>query len=201
MSEKERETNGGKKPVAGQKPETFTEAARQWSKAVLDSPIGFLLTVVVSVVTVAVVYFAAVDWRVERLVKDPEFVAKMAKRARPAIVFDADRRLLSDAGAYRFLEGVPEVELNVKDKTVKSAYGPYTFTRIIVRPKVPLASAPIVEALDSGEVSVKASQIANLAWEIRIEGRAINMTADGGPEVSLAPYRFRLEIIPPADAP
>jgi hypothetical protein len=66
---------------------------------------------------------------------------------------------------------------------------------------LPLASAPIVEALDSGEVSVKASQIANLAWEIRIEGRAVNITAEGGPVVSLAPYRFRLEIIPPADAP
>jgi hypothetical protein len=129
-------------------------------------------------------------------------VAKVARRARPAIVFDADRRLLSDSGAYRFLEGVPEVELNVKDKTVKSGLGvPYTFTRIIVRPKVPLASAPIVEALDSGEVSVKASQIAGLAWEIRIEGRAVNVIADGGPVVSLAPYRFRLEIIPPADAP
>lgn len=196
MSEKERETNGGKKPVAGQKPETFMEAARRWSKA-LNGPTGFL----VGVATLAGAYFLAVDWRVNRLVQDPEFVAKMAKRARPAIVFDADRRLLSDAGAYRFLEGVPEVELNVKDKTVKSGYGPYTFTRIFVRPKVPLASAPIVEALDSGEVSVKASQIAGLAWEIRIEGRAVNITADGGPVVSLAPYRFRLEIIPPVDAP
>ena len=172
------------------------EAARRWSKA-LNGPTGFL----VGVATLAGAYFLAVDWRVNRLVQDPEFVAKMAKRARPAIVFDADRRLLSDAGAYRFLEGVPEVELNVKDKTVKSGYGPYTFTRIFVRPKVPLASAPIVEALDSGEVSVKASQIAGLAWEIRIEGRVVNITADGGPVVSLAPYRFRLEIIPPVDAP
>src|SRR5262245_38780490 len=99
MSEKERETNGGKKPVAGQKPETYMEAARQWSKALLDSPIGFLLTVVASVVILAGVHFAVVDLRVDRLVKDPEFVAKVARRARPAIVFDADRRLLSDSGA------------------------------------------------------------------------------------------------------
>ena len=63
MSEKERETNGGKKP--GQKPETFMETARQWSKA-LDSPTGFLvtiwgflLTVVVTVVTLAGAYFLA----------------------------------------------------------------------------------------------------------------------------------------------
>ena len=196
MSERERETNGEKKPVVEQKSETFIETARRWRKG-LDSPTGFLLTRV----GLARAYFLALDWRVELLVKDPEFVAKVARRARPAIVFDADRRLLSDSGAYRLLEGVPEVELNVKDETVKSELGPYTFTRIIVRPKVPLASAPIVEALDSGEVSVKAWQIAEIAWEIRIEGRAVNITADGGPAVSLAPYRFRLEIIPPTDAP
>ena len=40
---------------------------------------------------------------------------------------------------------------------------------------------------------MKASQIAGLAWEIPIEGRAVNITADGGPVVSLAPYRFRLD--------
>jgi hypothetical protein len=97
-------------------------------------------------------------------VKDPEFVAKVAQRVRPAIVFDADPRLLADAGAYKLLEGVPEVELNVIDETVKSGLEtPYTFTRIIVRPKVPLASAPIVEALDSGDISVKAQQIAGTA--------------------------------------
>lgn len=107
---------------------------------------------------------------------------RVARRARPAIVFDADRRLLSDSGAYRFLEGVPEVELDVKDETVKSELGPYTFTRIIVRPKVPLASALIVEALDSGDVSVKARPLAGIAWEIRIEGRASNIIDDGGPK-------------------
>jgi hypothetical protein len=70
------------------------------------------------------------------MVRDPEFVAQVARGARPAIVFDADRRLLSDSGAYKFLEGVPEVELNVIDDTVKSGLEiPYTFTRIIVRPK------------------------------------------------------------------
>ena len=142
-------------------------------ESILNSPTGFLLTVVVSVVTLAVVYFAVVDWRVDTFGQGSRICGENGEAlARPAIVFDADRRLLSDARAYRFLEGVPEEELNVKDKTVKSGLGvPYTFTRIIVRPKVPLASAPIVEALDSGEVSVKASEIANLAWEIRIEGR------------------------------
>ena len=135
------------------------------------------------------------------MVSDPDFVAKVARRARPAIVFDADRRLLADSGAYRFLEGVPEVELNVKDETVVSELPPHTFTRIIVRPKVPLPSAPIAEALDSGEVSVKAWQIAGTAWEIRVEGRAMFLAASGYPPLNLAPYRYRLEIIPPSDAP
>jgi hypothetical protein len=126
----------------------------------------------------------------------------IAQRIRPAIVFDADRHLLADAGAYKFLEGVPEVELNVVDETVKSELlNPYTFTRIIVRPKMPLHSAPIVEALDSGDVSVKARPIAGIAWEIRVEGRFPFLLASGGPVVSLAPPRFRLEIIAPPDAP
>jgi hypothetical protein len=98
MSERERETNGEKKPVVEQKSETFIETARRWRKA-LDSPTGFLLTIV----GLASAYFLVLDWRVDLLVKDPEFVAKVARRARPAIVFDADRRLLSDSGAYRFL--------------------------------------------------------------------------------------------------
>ena len=90
----------------------------------------------------------------------------------------------------------------MKDETVKSGLQiPYTFTRIVVRPKVPLASAPIVEALDSGDVSVKARPIAGIAWEIRVEDRATLISVDGGPVVSLAPYRYRLEIIPPSDAP
>jgi hypothetical protein len=127
------------------------------------------------------------------VVTDREFIAQVARRARPAIVFDADRRLLADAGAYRLLEGVPEVELNVKDETAKNE--PRTFTRIIVRPEVPLPSALIVEALDSGEVSVKAWQIAGTAWEIRVEGRANFVTTEFQP-ANLAPYRYRLEIIP-----
>jgi hypothetical protein len=197
MSEKEREATEKNKPTEIKRWENFKGTALRWFKA-LDSPVGFLI----AVLTGAAIYFAVIDWRVNRLVNDPDFVAKVARRSRPAIVFDADRRLLSDSGAYRFLEGVPEVELNVIDETVKSGLEiPYTFTRIIVRPKVPLASPPIVEALDSGDVSVKARQIAGIDWEIRIEGRAINITADGGPVVSLAPYRFRLEIIPPSDAP
>jgi hypothetical protein len=126
----------------------------------------------------------------------------VAERVRPAIVFDADGRLLANAGAFKFLEGVPKVELNVIDDTVKRGLEiPYTFTRIIARPKVPLVSAPIVEALDSGDVSVKAWPIAGIAWEIRVEERAVLISADGGPVVNLAPYRYRLEIIPPSNAP
>ena len=119
MSERERERTE-KKPIVEQKSsENFKGAALRWFKA-LDSPVGFLF---ITVLTGAAIYFTAIDWRVNRLVNDPDFVAKVARRARPAIVFDADRRLLADSGAYRFLEGVPEVELAVKDKTVKSELG------------------------------------------------------------------------------
>ena len=203
MSESERKTTSEKKPVVEQKPavgpksENFKEAVLRWIHAV-----NIPMALFVGVVTLAILYFGAIESRVKELVRDPEFVERVAQRARPAIVFDSDGRLLADAGAYKFLEGIPEVKLNVLDETVKSGLKiPYTFTRIIVRPKLPLASAPIVEALDSGDVSVKAQQIAGIAWEIRVEGRFTTITADGGPKVSLAPYRYRLEIIPPRDAP
>ena len=58
----------------------------------------------VGVVTLAILYFGAIESRVKELVRDPEFVERVAQRARPAIVFDSDGRLLADAGAYKFLE-------------------------------------------------------------------------------------------------
>jgi hypothetical protein len=209
MSEKKPEVFKALQPTEQKMPETAKRKRPMNFKGTLmalceslNGPIG----VAGFVFVIAVAYFGAIEWRVNLMVRDPEFVAKVARRARPAIVFDAERRLLSDSGAYRFLEDVPEVKLNVIDKTVNSGLEtPYAFTKIIVRPKVPLASAPIVEALDSGDVSVKAEQIpgtpSGIDWEIRIEARAINITANGGPVLSLAPYRYRLEIIPPSDAP
>ena len=76
MSGSERETTSEKKPAAvEQKSENFKGAALRWFKA-LDSPTGFLLTMI----GLAGAYFVAIEWRVGLLVKDPEFVAKVAQR-------------------------------------------------------------------------------------------------------------------------
>ena len=143
MSESERKTTSEKRPVVEQKPavgpksENFKEAVLRWIHAV-----NIPMALFVGVVTLAILYFGAIESRVKELVRDPDFVERVAQRARPAIVFDADRHLLADAGAYKFLEGIPEVKLNVKDDTVKSGLQiPYTFTRISFAEKLPLDSA------------------------------------------------------------
>jgi hypothetical protein len=147
MSESERETTSEKKPVVKQKPavgqksENFKEAV--WRRI---NAVNIPLAVFVAVFSLAVLYFGAIESRVKELVRDPEFVAKVAQRVRPAIVFDADRRLLADAGAYKFLEGVPEVELSVKDHTVKSGLQiPYTSQEVSFAQKCrsPLRGSPL----------------------------------------------------------
>ena len=43
------------------------------------------------------------------MVRDPDFMTQLARRARPSMVFDSEGSVLADTGALSLLESVPEV--------------------------------------------------------------------------------------------
>lgn len=166
-------------------PSRFRQAASRWYQAI-DSPLAFL----VALLSVATLYFAAVDWRVRTLVEDPGFIATVAKHARPGLVFDADGRALADMGALQYLESVPSVEPAPEGEETY-------FAKITVHPKSFLPSEPILEALDAGPVSVRATRGEGLSWEIRLSSRYPPSIAAGDRPQAVSSPRYRLEIVPP----
>lgn len=167
----------GEKPRRG-----FKDTAQRWQKA-LDRPLTFMALAF----GIAASYFAVIEWRVRSIVKDPDFVAEVARRTRPAMVFDSEGRVLADTGVLTFLEGVPKVETGVPGRFD---------TRITVRPKTVLPAEPIIQSLDEGNVSVTAKKIQGTAWEILVTPRSIFLATQDAP-TNLAPPRFRLEIVAP----
>ncbi|HEY5741614.1 MAG TPA: hypothetical protein VIS99_03655 [Terrimicrobiaceae bacterium] len=135
-------------------------------------------------ITVGSLYFALIDWRVRSIVKDPDFVAEVARRARPALVFDSEGRVLADTGALAFLKDTPRVESAGNQ------------TKVTIDPRNALPAEPILQALDQGNVSVTVKRGSGISWEIVIAARSILLTTEDVPS-NLAPPRFRIEIVPP----
>lgn len=167
--------------------ETWKSTATRWWKA-LDSPLGFFLTIFGA----AAAYITVIEWRVNSIVKDPDFRQEIARRVRPAMVFDAGGRVLADVGALGLLEGVP----NVKITTTTNAGGTSSMTTITVRPKGFLAVEPILESLDDGHVSVSVKRVGGTAWEILVTGRYGFYVDPEFVATNLAPERYRLELVP-----
>ncbi len=158
---------------------TFKDTYHSWLNA-LNGPLAF----VVVVFTIAGVYFFNIDSRVRSIVKDPEFVAAVAQRVRPAMVFDSKGIVLADMGALAFLEEVPRIE--------DISHG----VKITIHPKAILPAEPIIQALDEGNVSVKAQRSSGLSWEIVVSARHAFWANEYSPP-DPTPERYRLEIVVP----
>jgi hypothetical protein len=176
INDKGTQAPAGKREETQRPDQGFTDILRRWERA-LDRPVTFLVTVI----GLAGAYYAVVEWRVRSIVKDPDFVSDLARRARPAMVFDSTH-VIADMGAFAFLESLPEV---------MDGGG-----KIIIRPKKFLPSPPIVESLDFSFVSVTAAPGKGISWEVSISARTQFFGAEG-PPTNLPPPRFRLEIVPP----
>ncbi|MHC1741844.1 MAG: hypothetical protein AB9873_02290 [Syntrophobacteraceae bacterium] len=143
------------------------------------------LTFISVLFSVCLGYFSLVEWRVEKIVKDPAFIQEVARRVRPAVVFNAEGTVLADSGALDLLESVPDVRMPARDETL-------TLAKIKVRPKK-FISEPVVESLDISDVSVAAKRAEGVSWEITIVARG-EMISSGETPVMTAPPRFRLEL-------
>jgi len=164
----------------------FKASAKSFWKA--HKATGGYIAFVTLLIGVAGGYFRLVEWKVRSIVRDPNFVAEVARRIRPAMVFDSEQHIFSDTGVRALLEEMPNVEIG----------GAPTYqTRIAVRPKHVLTSEPILEALDEGEVSVTTRRGRDTTWEIHVSPRAILMATENFSPTNLAPPRYRLEIVAP----
>jgi hypothetical protein len=185
IKEEESEKVAEDKPSATQeeKPKEIKGAGtRFWE--FLNTPLG----VVVALITVAAACFQFVDWRVNSTVSNPDFMAQLAKRARPSMVFNSEGVILSDTGARSLLEGTPEVD------TTSNRPAGYD-VRITIRPKEMIVGEPILESLDLSNVSVTARRISGTAWEILVAYRFDVITNEYQP-ANLSPPRYRLELVP-----
>jgi len=153
---------------------------RPWYNA-LNGPLTFLSVLV----ALAASYFALLDWKVGRMIKDPAFMNEIAQRVRPALVFNAEGSVISDSGALQFLEGTPKVELAKRDESLRVAKSP-SIPRLRSR-------SPILESLDISNVSVTAKRGPGLTWKITVIARYEALATEAKPE-SEAPARFRVEL-------
>ena len=126
-------------PLKERLPPRFKETLDRWLN-VFARPEGFLAVLF----TAAVAYFGWVDSRVHSMVNDRDFIAQVARCARPSMVFDAEGKILADTGVQSLLKNDPEVQSAPQGET-------NYHTKIILHPKAALPSEPILESLDLGE--------------------------------------------------
>lgn len=132
---------------------------------------------------VAASYYVLIDWRVNRILNDEDFIEKVASRARPAMVFDQNSRIISDSGALKFLETMPVFGTDAKGNL-----------QIVIKSKEWMAAEPIVESLDMGAVSVQAERGIGTAWTVSLWQRYMPVVDVEHPPSNAAPLRFRLEL-------
>lgn len=123
------------------------ERKRFWEK---DSPFRRILKyfgipeVVNLVIAVAVVWAAwkFIDWRIERVVSDENYIRRVAALVRPSVIFDSRKRILADLGAMRYIDKI--------DIEGTAAQIPKFPGKIVVHPKRHLSIAPMVTCIEGG---------------------------------------------------
>jgi hypothetical protein len=138
-------------PLKDKLPPHFRETLNRW-RNVFARPEGFLTLLF----GMAVAYFGWIDSRVHSMINYRDFIAQVARRARPSMVFDAEGKILADTGVQSLLKNDPEVQSARQGET-------NYHTKIILHPKAVLASEPILESLDLGNVSITPEKSVALA--------------------------------------
>jgi hypothetical protein len=102
--------------------------------AIISAIVGILALIV----TVFLQLNGSIDEKIEKKLKDPEFISKVADEVKlPFVIFDEDDSIIVDTGTMSIID---KISINKKD-------GRY-ISEIIITPKKYLAIAPILESLD-----------------------------------------------------
>ncbi len=143
-------------------------------------------TIAVTLLTLSLMYFGFLDWRIERIVSDPGFRQSIAERVRPSVTFNWAGVVLQEAGALRYLTDVPTVE----NSEVEGGL----LMRITFETREFMSSQPVAEALDFGFVQAKTNRLRGNRWEVQLFVEF--GTAPKEPRESGFEQRFRLELRP-----
>jgi hypothetical protein len=155
-----------------------------------------VLTVAATIVTIVGGMFlldAHIDKRINEVITRPSYVAAIAARVRPALIFDATDRILTDLGAVSYVESL-DVHMDDAGKPVE--------IHLVMREW--LAQPPIVTSADEAIYTVEVTRGTGASWEYDLYLRMYSesqvnaewkMTYPGDED---RPLRFRLEVIPNA---
>lgn len=121
---------------------------------------------------------SSIDKKIEKKLKDPEFIQMIVKEARlPSVIFDNHGSVLLDQGAMRFIEDI-NVELD------KGGVYP---TQIVIHPKQHLPYAPLLTTLDVDLANISSKRGKKYDWVYTIEYISTNSERKT--------LRYRLELI------
>ena len=115
---------------------------------------------VIGIVVAIYAFVKFIDYRVQNVIRDPEFLKGLMGTLRPYAIFDQKQTILVDRGAMAFIESIEVVMTTDTNSPLPKT--------IIVRPKVHLEQAPIVIPLDTDISTITESRGKKFDWEYEI---------------------------------
>ena len=158
-----------------------------WDKFLRVASIGgafcFFLGIILSAIyTLPNFVNSVIDARINKVVQGDDYVRRIAKEARPSVIFDSHGSILANQGAMEYFDNI-DVITN-KPAGLLPAFP----EKIIVKPKQFLAQAPLLTLVDSGsEMDVKVER------GEKFDGVYTVVDSEG---LGRGYYRFRLEVLP-----
>ena len=119
-----------------------------------------------------------IDNRIENKINNPGYIKKIVSSVRPAIIFDSKGSIVNDLGGMEYVDKIEVIPHDGNAPIPK---------KVILTPKMYLATPPILTSIDSAQYLISAKRGKNIDWEYEFEIRGSNTGTDY--------LRFRLEII------
>lgn len=137
--------------------------------------------VIASIATVIAAIYGVgrfIDSRIERKIRDSDFLRGLASSLRPSAMFDESGAILVDQGGMALMESI-EVSHSISEKVP---------SRITIRPNRHLAYAPLVQTLENELVQFSVHRGERFTWVYDLDYVMLNDTFSGM-------RRFRVEVI------
>lgn len=143
--------------------------------------------VIISIVGAIYGFGKYIDGRIERAVRDEEFIKKVASRVRPYVIFDASEVIHVDGGAMEYINGI-----KVDERLLRPWAKMLEPMTIIVTPKQHLKYGPLLEHLGIYDFYVSSKRGKRHEWVYKLVYLG---GAQLGEEERKVPILFRLEIL------
>lgn len=132
------------------------------------------------IVVVAGIYgfIQFIDWRIERKIREDNFLRRIGSSLRPTVIFDENESVLIDQGAMDMIESIGVSLGETKDLPEE----------IVVTPKRYLAHPPLLQTLENELVEIVPAKDKGFSWRFKVEYKFYNEDFHGK-------RRFRMEIL------